>query len=567
MDTKASAYPWLKSYQPGVPATIDPDSILSLVEVLETAIQKFGPDPAFSNMGTILRYQEIDQLSQAFASFLQQVLQLAPGERWAIMLPNCLQYPVVLFGVLRAGLVVVNVNPLYTATELAHQLEDSGAVGIVTIANFAHVLEQALPKTALRHVVVTELGDLLGPVKGWVVNKVVRYVKKLVPRWQIPGAYTLYQALSLGGQHPFIRVPVQGSDKAFLQYTGGTTGVSKGAVLTHRNMVANLLQASAWVQPLGDLRPYGGVITALPLYHIFSLTANCFMFFHIGIENILITNPRDLRAMITEMARRPFCALTGVNTLFNGLLNTPKFEQLDFSRFKCTLGGGMAVQRAVALRWKKVTGVPLLEAYGLTETSPAVSINPLNLPEYNGSIGLPIPSTEIKIVDEYNQLVVYGEAGELCVKGPQVMAGYWQRPDETALVLQDGWLRTGDIATLDEEGFIRIVDRKKDMIIISGFNVYPNEVEDVIAMHEGVKEVAVVGVPCRAGEMVKAYVVLKDKALTVEALLEHCHRYLTGYKVPKEIEFRSDLPKTNVGKVLRRALRDEALASQGAGGG
>lgn len=553
---------WLKSYPVGVPSTIDPDTIPSLVSIVDRCVSDYAERPAFSNFGKVLTYRQIDQLSAQFASFLQHHVQMMKGERLAIMLPNCLQYPVALFAALRIGVCVVNVNPLYTVTELEHQLKDSGATAIIVLENFAHVLQKALAKTQIRQVVVTGLGDLLGP-KGWIMNAVIRHVKKMVPAWSIEKALSFKQALSIGHQSTFEPVSVVGDDIAFLQYTGGTTGVSKGAVLTHRNMVSNLLQASSWINGAGSVQGIGGIITALPLYHVFSLTANCFTFFYLGAENILITNPRDLLGMIREMRRRPFFALTGVNTLFNGLLNTPEFSKLDFSNFKFTLGGGMAVQKAVALRWKKTTGVVLLEAYGLTETCPAVTINPLNLSEFNGSIGLPIPSTDVLILGDDDQPVPLGMPGELCVRGPQVMKGYWQRPEETADVIREGWLHTGDIATMDVNGFVRIVDRKKDMIIVSGLKVYPNEVEDVLAMHEAVKEVVVVGIPAQSGEMVKAYVVPRENVVvTPEELVQHCREHLTAYKVPKEIEFRADLPKTNVGKVLRRALRDDAIVKQ-----
>lgn len=558
---------WLKNYQPGVPHEIDPDSISSLVALIENSCQKFGNAPAFSNFGHVLTYNEVDEATKAFAAFLQSQLHMVKGERVAVMLPNCLQYPIAIFGALRAGCTVVNVNPMYTATELEHQLVDCGATCVIVMENFAHVLEQALPKIPnVKHVITTQLGDLLGFWKGHLLNSVVRYVKKMIPRWDIPGSYSMKDVLEQGRGLPFHHTQVVGDDIAFLQYTGGTTGVSKGAVLTHRNIVANLLQADAWIKPVGHWAGLGGIVTALPLYHIFSLTANCLTFFQLGVENILITNPRDLKSMIRELKRRPFCAMTGVNTLFNALLNEPEFAKLNFKDFKVTLGGGMAVQKAVALRWKAVTGVPLLEAYGLTETSPAVTINPLSQQEYSGSIGLPVPSTDVMLVDENHHPVSIGQPGELCVKGPQVMQGYWQRAEETAAVLKDGWLYTGDIAILSKDGFLRIVDRKKDMIIISGFKVYPNEIEDVIASYDGVKEVAVIGLPTEMGEMVKAYIVLKNDKITKEMLFAHCRQYLTGYKMPKEIEFRAELPKTNVGKVLRRALRDEALIRQAAAG-
>ncbi len=508
-------------------------------------------------MGVTLSYRDIDRLSSAFAAYLQQVLGLDRGDRVAIMLPNVLQYPVALFGILRAGLVVVNVNPLYTPRELEHQLKDSGASAILILENFAHTLQEVLERTPLRTVITTQLGDLFPFPKRPLVNFVVKRVRKMVPAWRLPGAVPLRQVLHEGARRTLQDVPVDHDDLAFLQYTGGTTGVSKGAMLTHGNLVANLQHASAWLGPVS--RPAEEVIiTALPLYHIFSLTANCLTFMKVGGHNILITNPRDMPGFVKELSKVRFTAISGVNTLFNGLLNTPGFTQLDFSALKLCLSGGMALPRAVAERWQQVTGVPLIEGYGLTETSPAVTFNPLTLREYNGSIGLPMPSTELSIRDDEGRELALGEAGEICVRGPQVMRGYWNRPGETAQVMTaDAYLRTGDIGYIDARGYVRIVDRKKDMILVSGFNVYPNEVEDVAALHAGVLEVAAIGVPDeKSGEAVKLVVVKKDPALTAEALIEHCRQHLAGYKVPRLIEFRAELPKTNVGKILRRLLRE-----------
>jgi long-chain acyl-CoA synthetase len=473
------------------------------------------------------------------------------------MLPNVLQYPICLFGVLRAGGTVVNVNPLYTPRELEHQLKDSGAEVIVVLENFAHVLQEVIAQTPIKQVIVTSLGELLG-LKGLLVNLVVRHIKKMVPSWSLPSALPLTAALKDGRGRSLQPVDVGHQDIAFLQYTGGTTGVAKGAMLLHRNIVANVLQARAWIRPLisGDQEI---IMTPLPLYHIFSLTANCLVFMTLGAENVLITNPRDIPGFVAEMNKHPFTAITGVNTLFNALLNNSEFARVNFGALKLTLGGGMAVQKAVADRWKQVTGKPLIEAYGLTETSPAATINPADLQDYNGSIGLPVPSTEIQLRDDAGREVALGHAGEICIRGPQVMKGYWNRPEETAKTLDaDGWLATGDIGVMDAQGFVRIVDRKKDMILVSGFNVYPNEVEAVVATHPGVLECAAVGVPDeKSGEAVKLFVVKKDESLSAEQLIAHCHQSLTGYKVPKFVEFRSQLPKSNVGKILRRELRDE----------
>jgi long-chain acyl-CoA synthetase len=549
--------PWLASYPPGVPAQIDVNEYSSIARVLETACERFRHRPAFSNMGKVLSYGDIDRLSRQFASYLLNDLKLTTGDRVAIMLPNVLQYPVAIFGVLRAGLTVVNTNPMYTARELRHQLHDAGASVIVVLDNFASVLAEVLHDTPCKHVITTGLGDLLSFPKSVVTNFVMRRIKKLVPAYSIPGAVRFKAALAAGERTVLPKVQITHDDIAFLQYTGGTTGVAKGAMLTHRNMVANMQQSSAW---LGSNVREGEeiIITAIPLYHIFALTANCLVFMKFGGLNCLITNPRDMPGFVKILQGIHFTAVTGVNTLFNGLLNTPGFDKVDFSALHLTLGGGMAVQRAVAERWKKVTGVTLVEAYGLTETAPAACMNPLDLAEYNGAIGLPISSTDACVQDDNGVELGGGQVGELCIRGPQVMKGYWQRPEETAKVLtSDGWLHTGDIAKMDDKGYFYIVDRKKDMILVSGFNVYPNEIEDVVAQCPGVLEVAAVGVPDeKSGEAVKIVVVKKDPNLTAEILKAHCKANLTGYKLPKYIEFRDALPKTNVGKILRRELRD-----------
>ena len=551
---------WLKRYPPGVPAEIDPDRYASLVEPFEEACACHRDRPAFTNMGTTISYARLEELTRAFAAWLQNRSGLSPGDRIALMMPNVLQYPVALYGALRAGLIVVNTNPLYTARELEHQLKDSGAKAIVIVENFAHVLAEVLPRVALEKVFVTAIGDLLAPPRGAIVNFVLRRVRKQVPPWRIPGALGFKAVLAAGRDLAFVRARIRGSDPAFLQYTGGTTGVAKGAVLSHRNLVANLLQASAWLRPALEREstpPGVAVITALPLYHIFSLTANCFVFTFLGGHNVLITNPRDFPGFVAEFRRHRFFFISGVNTLFNALLHTPGFADLDFSTLKISLGGGMAVQAVVAQRWKQVTGCILQQAWGLTETSPAATINPLNL-DFNGSIGLPIPSTEITIRDDEGRELGIGEVGEICVRGPQVTSGYWNRPDETAKVFFEDWLRTGDVGRIDADGFVYIEDRKKDMILVSGFNVYPNEVESVAAEYPGVLEAAAVAAPDEgSGEAVALFVVKKDPDLDADALLAHLRHNLTGYKVPKHLYFRAELPKTNVGKILRRALRDE----------
>ncbi len=549
---------WLKAYPKGVPAEIDVNEYASVRDVFGEAIAKYAPRPAYTCMGKTITFAELDALSRAFGAWLQ-AKGCRKGTRIALMMPNILQYPVCLFGILRAGCTVVNVNPLYTARELEHQLTDSGAEMIVVVENFAHTVAEVVAKTKIRQVTVTSIGELLG-FKGLIVDFVLRHVKKMVPAWNLPGSIRLGDALAEGRKAKLEEVPLAHDDIAFLQYTGGTTGVAKGAMLLHRNIIANLMQARAWVRPFIAQDSREIVITPLPLYHIFSLTANCLTFMTLGAENVLIPNPRDIPGFVKEMAKFRFTAFTGVNTLFNALVNNADFAKLDFSALRITLGGGMAVQEAVAVKWRQVTGHPLIEAYGLTETSPAATINPLDLPAYNGSIGLPISSTEVILRDDEGKEVALGEAGEICVRGPQVMAGYWNRPDETVKVLdKEGWLATGDIGVMDDRGFIRIVDRKKDMILVSGFNVYPNEIEAVVVMHPGVLECAAVGVPdAKSGEAVKLFVVKKDPALIAADVMKHCREHLTGYKCPRDIEFRKDLPKTNVGKILRRELRDEA---------
>jgi long-chain acyl-CoA synthetase len=551
---------WLKSYPPGVPADINPNEFRSLVDLFDSSIRKYGERPAYHSMGKTLSFAELERLSRDFGAWLQ-AKGLGKGARVAIMMPNCLQYPVAMFGTLRAGCTVVNVNPLYTARELEHQLKDSGAEAIVVLENFGRVLQEVRARTPLKHVIITSLGEMLG-VKGVIVNLVVRKVKKMVPAYELPGAFSMKDALAEGKGKPLNTPALTHDDVAFLQYTGGTTGVSKGAMLLHRNVIAALLQYRAWLAPaIGNERPV--IITALPLYHIFSLTVNALNMMVVGGENVLITNPRDIPGFVKELGKHKYTIITGVNTLFNALLNHPEFAKLDFSSVKLAVGGGMAVQKAVADRWKQVTGTTLIEGYGLTETSPSATANPLNIPEYNGSIGIPMSSTEVVLRDDNDRDVASGQPGEICIRGPQVMAGYWQRPDETAKVIgKDGFLHTGDIGIMDEKGFIRIVDRKKDMILVSGFNVYPNEIEQVVAMHPGVLECAAIGVVDEhSGEVPKVFVVKKDPQLTEQDVLEHCKKELTGYKRPKYVEFRSELPKTNVGKILRRALREEKKAA------
>jgi long-chain acyl-CoA synthetase len=550
---------WLKSYPPGVPAEIDATEFSSLNAVVEQSFRRFADRVAYVQMGRSVTYRQLDALTRDFAAWLQNEAGLKKGDRVAIMLPNVLQYPVALFGALRAGLVVVNTNPLYTPRELEHQLKDCGAQVIIILENFAHVLQEVIAHTQVRKVLVTAVGDMLGWPKSLIVNYVVRHRRKQVRPWNIAGALDFTAALDAGKSKAFAPATLTHDDVAFLQYTGGTTGVSKGAMLTHGNIVANVVQARAWIGPtfLGDA---GVLITPLPLYHIFALTANCLLFMMLGWKNVLITNPRDFPAFVAELKKYPFAFLSGVNTLFNALLNTPGFERVDFRHLVVTLGGGMAVQAAVAERWKKVTGKLLTQAWGLTETSPAACINPPE-EDFNGSIGLPIPSTDVAIKNDDGADLAINAVGEICVRGPQVMAGYWNCPDETAKVmLPGGWLRTGDIGHMDERGYVYIEDRKKDMILVSGFNVYPNEVESVLATHPGVLEAAAVAQPDEhSGEVVAVFVVRKNPNLTEHDVIEHAKKSLTGYKVPKHVYFRQDLPKTNVGKILRRALRDDLV--------
>jgi long-chain acyl-CoA synthetase len=550
---------WLEHYPKGVPAEADLLQYASLKDILEKSCARFRALPAFSNTGASLTYGELDRLSARFGAYLQKHAALPRGARVAIMMPNLLQYPVALFGALRAGFTVVNVNPMYTARELRHQLRDSGAQAIVVLENFAHTLQEVLSDTPLKSVVTTRIGDMLGLPKSLLVNFVVKHVKHMVPDWRLEGALDWHRALELGAREPLEDVPVGRDDLAFLQYTGGTTGTAKGAMLTHGNMVANLQQTSAWI---GSILKEGAeiVITPLPLYHVFSLTANCLLFVKWGANNVLITNPRDIPGFIKELKRVRFSAITGVNTLFNALLNSPAIRGVDASALKLAVAGGMAVHRSVAQRWQETMGLALIEGYGLTEASPIVCANPLDASEFSGTVGPPLPSTEISIRGDSDAELGVGEVGEILVRGPQVMKGYWNLPEETARTLTaDGWLRTGDMGKVNERGFVQITDRKKDLIIVSGFKVYPNELEDVAAMHPGVLEAGAIGVPdARSGEAVKLIVVRKDPALAEAALVEHCRRHLTAYKLPKYIEFRTEpLPKTPIGKVLRRALREE----------
>lgn len=548
---------WLKSYSKGVPEEINPDDFQSIPDILESSFKNYADHPSFHCMGRDFSYRDLDLLSRKFASYLQKDLGLKKGDCVAIMMPNILQYPIALFGILRAGMVVANVNPLYTARELEHQLVDSEAKAIIIFENSCHTLEKVLSATGVEHVLTTQIGDFLKFPKSYIVNFVIKYVKKMVPSWSIPNTRDFKEAVFGSDESRFEKPEIDHNDVAFLQYTGGTTGVAKGAVLTHKNIISNMLQAKAWlgdtVQPGKDI-----IITPLPLYHIFSLTANCFIFSYLGARNILITNPRDIPGFIKELKNWDFTFFTGVNTLFNALINHEDFKTCNFSALKLSLGGGMAVQKSVAEGWKKVTGTPLIEAYGLTETSPAACINPIDLAEFNGKIGLPISSTDVKIKNDEGEDLPVGEIGEICIKGPQVMKGYWKRPDETEKVMtSDGYFRSGDIGHMDENGFFEIVDRKKDMILVSGFNVYPNEVEEVVASHEKVFECAAVGVQDeKSGEVVKIFVVKKDQSLTEEEILEYCKENLTNYKRPRFVEFKDELPKSNVGKILRKELRE-----------
>jgi long-chain acyl-CoA synthetase len=556
-------FSWFKFYPTSVPKEVDCTAYSSVVALFEESVAKYGSSVAYECMGKTLSFQELDRLSAHFASYLTKELKLAKGSRVAIQMPNVLQYPVVMFGALRAGMVVVNTNPLYTPAEMRHQFNDSGADVVVIVANFASNLEKIKSEIQAKHVIVTELGDLLGGLKGTIVNLVVKHVKKMVPAFNLPEAVGLKKALTLGAKHSFSKVAISLDDPAFLQYTGGTTGVSKGAELSHGNIVANMQQISAWMKP--KLREKEEiVITALPLYHIFALTVNCLAMLKIGAHNVLITNPRDMKAFIGDLAKKRFTVITGVNTLFNGLLNQEAFGKLDFSGLKIAVGGGMAVQKATAEKWKSVTGVPLAEGYGLTETAPVATCNPIDGTERIGTIGMPLPNTEVMIADDAGNPVALGERGEILIKGPQVMRGYWNRPEETALVMHGDWFKSGDIGVMDADGYTKIVDRKKEMILVSGFNVYPNEVEDVVASCPGVLEVGVIGMPdSKSTEKVVAYVVKKDQAITEEKVIEHCKEFLTNYKVPKEVFFTDELPKTNVGKILRRKIKEAHLEKLG----
>lgn len=554
---------WFASYPPGVPHAIDVTQYASLVDYFDECTAKFADRVAYVSAGASLTYRSLAQKAAAFASYLQRI-GVKPGDRVAIMLPNTFQYPVTLFGALKAGAIVVNVNPLYTVRELAHQLKDSGAQTIVVFENFARTLQDALPQTPVKNVIVTALGDLLADgfnAKGRLINFVLKHVKKLVPDYDLPQAVPLRSALSLGARDTPKPVPLTRDDLAFLQYTGGTTGVAKGAMLTHGNLIANLLQAKVWTagQMTGDVET---VLTPLPLYHIYSLTVNALIFLGLGGRNILIANPRDMKMVMKIIRHETFTGITGINTLYNAFLDNAEFRSRDFSKLKLAMSGGMAMQRAVAERFQQVTGQPIIEGYGLTECSPIVTMNPVNLQNmtaFSGSIGLPAPSTTVRFRREDGTWAGIGEPGELCVRGPQVMRGYWQRPDETAKVIDaDGWLATGDVGVMDERGYVRLIDRKKDMILVSGFNVYPNEIEDVLTMHPGISAAAAIGVPDEVhGERIKVFVVRRDPALTADEVIAHCRRNLTGYKVPKLVEFRDALPQTNVGKILRRELRDE----------
>lgn len=549
-------FPWFKHYPKLVDKEVDCEAYSSISDLFEESVQKFQDAVAYECMGKTLSFNELDQMSANFANYLIHDLKLPKGSRVAIQMPNILQYPVVMFGVLRAGMVVVNTNPLYTPSEMKHQFNDSGADVVVIVANFAYNLEKIKNEIQAKHIIVTELGDLLGALKGTIVNMVVKHVKKMVPAYSIPGAVSLKSTLSKGAQHNFQKVDLNLEDTAFLQYTGGTTGVSKGAELTHGNIVANMQQISAWMKP--KLREKEEiVVTALPLYHIFALTVNCLAMLKIGAHNLLITNPRDMKAFIKDLSKHQFTVFTGVNTLFNGLLNQEDFKSLDFSKLKIAVGGGMAVQKVTAEKWKSVTGVPLAEGYGLTETSPVATCNPIDGTERIGTIGLPLPNTEVMVADDEGNPLAIGERGEICIKGPQVMRGYWQRPEETANVMHGDWFKSGDIGVMDEDGFFKIVDRKKEMILVSGFNVYPNEVEDCIASCPGVLEVGVIGMPDpKSTEKVVAYVVPKDSSLTADQVIKHCHESLTNYKIPKEVYFTNELPKSNVGKILRRKIKE-----------
>lgn len=552
---------WFKNYPPYSPQTIETNQYESLVEMFEAAIQKHPDIPAYINMGQVLTFRKLEERSRAFAAYLQNELRLQKGDRIALMMPNLLQYPIALFAALRVGLVVVNVNPLYTPRELEHQLNDSGAKAIVIISNFAATLEKVVFNTQIEHVILTRMGDQLSFGKRTLVNFVVKYIKKLVPKYKLPHAVSFREALSIGKQRQYVKPNIIKTDLAFLQYTGGTTGVAKGAMLTHCNLIANVMQAKWVAEPLIRNAKDRIAMIPLPLYHIFALSTNCLLFIELGLTGLLITNPRDIPALIKEFKKYPIVAFTGVNTLFNALLNNESLKEVDFSALKLSVGGGAAIQSNVAKRWHKLTGNHIIEGYGMTECSPLIAATRSDSVEYSGSIGVPMPNTDIKIVDDQGNEVPLGQRGELVVKGPQVMKGYWNRPEESKEVLQDGWMATGDIVVMGEDLNLRIVDRKKDMIIVSGFNVYPNEIEEVISQNPKVNEVVAIGVPSVAsGESIKIFVTKKDESLTRNELRTYCRQYLTGYKIPRDIEFRDELPKSNVGKILRRILKDEELA-------
>ena len=555
---------WFQNYPEGSPITLDTSKYDSILDILDKAIREHPDRPAYINMGQVLTFRKLEERSRAFAAYLQNELKLERGERVALMMPNLLQYPIALFGILRAGLVVVNVNPLYTPRELEHQLQDSGATAIVVVSNFASTLEKIVFNTKVKHVILTRMGDQLSFGKRNLVNFVVKYVKKLVPKYKLPNAVTFREVLSIGKFRQYVRPQVDREDLAFLQYTGGTTGVAKGAMLTHGNIITNIFQAKWIAEPfIGDHAKQRVAVLALPLYHVFALTVNCLLFLELGVTSLLITNPRDIDGFVKELKKYRFEAITGVNTLFNALLNNENFKEVDFSRLKLSVGGGMAIQQSVATRWHDLTGCNIIEGYGMTECSPLIAACPINVVKHNGTIGVPVPNTDIKIIKDDGSEAQLGEAGELWVKGEQVMRGYWQRPEATAEVLKDGWMATGDIVIMDESYSLRIVDRKKDMILVSGFNVYPNEIEDVVMLNYKVAEVVAIGVPHEvSGETIKIFVVKKDDSLTRDELRQHCRQHLTGYKVPKDIEFRDELPKSNVGKILRRVLRDEEIAKR-----
>ncbi|KOY87364.1 long-chain fatty acid--CoA ligase [bacterium 336/3] len=552
---------WLQKYHASIPKEINPDQYSSLVAFLDEHLKKYANLPAYQFMDKVLSYKEIDKKSQDFAAYLQS-LGLQKGDKVGLQMPNILQYPVALFGILRAGFTAVNVNPQYTVREMEHQYKDADVKVVIIVANFAQNLEKALPHTNIKHVIVTEIGDMLGFLKGKIVNYVVKHKKKMVPPFNIPNAVSFNKALSMGAKKTFTPVDSKGSDLAFLQYTGGTTGVSKGAMLTHRNILANMMQIKAWMGPKLKESPQEVIITPLPLYHVFALTVNCFSMVAIGAKNILIANPRDMPSFLGEMIKNKFTVLTGLNTLFVGMMNHPDFKKINWTNVKVVVAGGMAMQKPVAEKWKQMTGIAVAEGYGLSETAPVLTCNPIDGTEQIGSIGIPVPNVDIKLIDDDGKDVQLGEAGEICAKGPNVMLGYWNRPDETAKVFtEDGWFKTGDVGVMQEDGFFRIVDRKKDMILVSGFNVYPNEVEDVVAGHPKVLEVAVIGVPdAKATERVKIYIVKKDESLTEQEVRKYCEENLTGYKQPRDIEFRTELPKSNVGKILRKVLKDEMKA-------